>query len=189
MPTIEGRWTDWRAGALVHTGRDLDLALEGPGFFVVESPQGLLYTRNGSFHLSADGRLLTADGYELVTVEPQRIRADPRLAIEIAADGTVSQQGRALGRLRLAAASVTGAAALEKRAGAYFAWNPQAGPAATPQETLVRQSYLESSNSDPAASAARLIHLLRQFESLQKASQLGGEMNRRASEELARVSG
>jgi flagellar basal body rod protein FlgG len=188
MPLVEGRWTDWRPGTLVNTGRELDLALEGPGFFVAESPQGVLHTRNGSLRLSPAGLLLTRDGFELVTVEPQRIRADPNLPLEIATDGAVSQQGRLLGHLRLEAAAGSGAAALEKRSGAYFAWNPAAGQAVTPRETVVRQGHLETSNSDAAASSARLIHLLRQFESLQKATQLGAEMNRRASEDLARVS-
>ena len=50
-------------GVLQTTGNPLDVALSGKGFFAVHGPSGPLYTRNGSFHLAADGKLVTADGY------------------------------------------------------------------------------------------------------------------------------
>ena len=50
--------TDFSQGKLVHTGRTLDLALSGPGFFTIETPQGPLYTRNGLFHVDANGQPL-----------------------------------------------------------------------------------------------------------------------------------
>jgi len=53
--------TDFTQGIMERTGEPLDVALEGAGFFVVEGPAGPLYTRNGTFHVDADGQLLTAD--------------------------------------------------------------------------------------------------------------------------------
>ena len=183
LPLIQSRWSDLRQGVLVTTDNPLDLALVGPGNFVVDGPNGPLYTRNGSFRLQKDGRLTTADGYELSTVEPRRIRANPLRSIEIATDGAVRQDGQVLGHLQIAGA--VGPEALEKRAGAYFSLSSPtpvpAGPA-----TEVRQGMLEASNTNPAESAIRLISVLRQFESLQRAVQLGSEMNKHAVEEVAR---
>src|SRR5512135_2791674 len=56
--------TDFSSGALKQTGNPLDLALDGKGFFVVDTPQGKGYTRQGNFHLDGSGRLVTAGGFK-----------------------------------------------------------------------------------------------------------------------------
>jgi flagellar basal-body rod protein FlgF len=185
LPFVESRWTDLRQGVLQSTGNPLDLALSGSGFFVVDGPTGALYTRNGSLQVTRDGRLTTKDGYELQTVEPRRIRADPNLPIEVGEDGTVCQQGQELGHLKLAGAPAQ--EKISKRDGVYFSWVAPAGETSAAAKATIRQGALESSNTSPAASAVRLVNLLRQFESLQRAIQLGGEMNRRSIEDVART--
>src|ERR1051325_1475953 len=65
MPLIERPWIDFSQGTLHATGNPLDLALSGKGFFAVNGPSGVLYTRNGNFRLSASGVLETAEGYPL----------------------------------------------------------------------------------------------------------------------------
>lgn len=185
LPLVESRWTDLRQGVLQSTGNPLDLALSGAGFFAVDGPAGPLYTRNGSLQISRDGRLTTKDGYELQTVEPRRIRADPKIAIEVSEDGTVRQQGQELGRLKLANAPEP--EKISKRDGVYFSWVVPPGSAEASAQAEIRQGALEASNTSPAGSAVRLVNLLRQFESLQRAIQLGGEMNRRAVEDVART--
>jgi flagellar basal-body rod protein FlgF len=185
LPLVESRWTDLRQGVLQSTGNPLDLALSGPGFFVVDGPGGPLYTRNGSLQITRDGRLTTKDGYELQTVEPRRIRADPKIELEVSEDGTVRQQGQELGRLKLASAPEQ--EQVSKRDGVYFSWVAPSGAAQAPATAEIRQGALEASNTSPAGSAVRLVNLLRQFESLQRAIQLGGEMNRRAIDDVARA--
>lgn len=184
LPVVQARWTDLRQGVLVQTGGALDLALEGPGHLAVDGPSGTLFTRGGTFRIDKDGRLTTAEGYELQTIEPRRLRLDPSLPFTMGTDGTVRQQGQDLGRLKI----VDGLTAegLEKRGASYVAW---AGgtPAAAPASTLLRQGMLESSNTNPAESAVRMISVLRQFESLQRAVQMGNEMNKRSVEEVARL--
>ncbi|MFN8009155.1 MAG: flagellar hook basal-body protein [Terriglobia bacterium] len=59
---VQGSLTNFQPGPLIQTGGTLDVALEGPGFFVLDGPGGPLYTRNGNFHLSAEGKLINADG-------------------------------------------------------------------------------------------------------------------------------
>jgi len=182
LPLVEKRWTDLRQGTIQSTGNPLDLALSGPGFFVVDGPSGRLHTRDGALHLTRDGKLVTRDGYEMTTREPRRIRADSSLPVQIDTDGTVRQSGVVLGHLEIAAPP--GPDRIEKSESGYFSW---AGAAASPAPTEIHQGALEASNANPAEGAVRLVNLLRQFESLQRAIQIGAEMNRRAVEDVART--
>ena len=63
LPVIERQWTDFAQGSLTPTGNPLDLALNGKGFFVANSPSGPIYTRDGSFQISKQGELETLEGY------------------------------------------------------------------------------------------------------------------------------
>ena len=93
---------DFSAGKLNNTGKPYDLALAGDGFFVVQGPNGLLYTRNGQFRLSGDGRLTTADGY------PLQLQGGGDLilhggTLKVLEDGSVSENGEAIGQLAVTA--------------------------------------------------------------------------------------
>ncbi|MFN3322182.1 MAG: flagellar hook-basal body protein [Bryobacteraceae bacterium] len=187
-PVIERQWTDFSQGTLTPTGNPLDLALSGKGFFAVTGPQGPLYTRNGSFRLSAEGVLENQHGYPVrsATGEPGRpIVLDPALPVEVGPDGVVQQNGVVIDRIELV--DFAGPEALAKREGVYFhAPDPQAaqpGPAAA----QVQQGRLETANVGPAETAVRLVNVMRQFEMLHKAVTMAGEMNRRAVEEVAKV--
>lgn len=182
LPVIERHWTDFRQGALVATGNPTDLALSGPGFFVVEAPGGPLYTRNGSFRWSAEGVLVSAEGYAVRASGGGQIRSTGAGALEVTPEGLVRQGGQAIGRLEIVAFAAP--ERMSKVGGSYFRSAEAPSPASG---YVVEQGKLENSNVSAAESAVRLISVLRQFEMLQRAAMLGGEMNRRAIEELARV--
>lgn len=184
-PVIELNRTDLSQGQLTVTGSPTDLALSGTGFFQVDGPAGPLLTRSGRVQVTSDGRLTTQDGYELTTVEPQRIRANPQLPFEVDSEGVVRQQGRILGRLKIVDYDFKAQA--PKREGVYFSLDSKDIPSLKASRAEVFQGKLEASNTSPSESAVRLVGILRQFESLQKAIQLGGEMGRRAVEEVAKV--
>ena len=76
-PLIEKPWTDFSQGMLQVTDKPLDIALNGKGFFGVNGPSGPLYTRNGAFHVSSSGDVVTAEGY------PVRLAGGTTLAIAI----------------------------------------------------------------------------------------------------------
>jgi flagellar basal-body rod protein FlgF len=186
MPVIDKPWTDFSEGTLASTGNSLDLAISGKGFFVVNGPSGPLYTRNGSFRLSTRGEVQTPDGYPLLAQGGGPVTVDPSLQIEIAPDGSVHQNGREVARLNLAGFDST--SALQKRQGSYFQlMDPTIKPTSAGGEVL--QGKLESANSGPAETAVRLVNVMRQFETLQRAITIGGEMNRRSVEEVAKVTG
>lgn len=183
-PVLERHRTDPRQGVLVETRNPADLALSGEGYFLLESGEGALLTRAGRIRVSQDGRLVSPEGHEYVTVEPRRIRADPARPVEIDKDGQVWQDGAPLGRLKLVVADL---GQTSRREGLYFVLDKASLPVLQPASAAVHQGKIESSNVSPAGAGVRLIQVLRQFEALQKAIQLGGEMGRRSVEEVARV--
>jgi flagellar basal body rod protein FlgG len=184
MPNVDRHWTDFGQGSIETTGNQLDFALTGKGFFAVDGPAGPLYTRNGNFRLSPAGRMVTSEGYTLREASGQPLTLDPSRRIEVSPDGTVRQEGQVIGQLEVV--DFTSTASLGKQGKTYFR---NLDPKMKPQrsESGVEQGKLETSNTGSAESAVRLVNMMRQFEMLQRAVSIGGEMNRRAMEEVARV--
>jgi flagellar basal body rod protein FlgG len=183
LPVIEKHWTDYAQGTLNPTGAATHLALSGPGFFAVNGPSGPLYTRNGAFEVKPNGQVATQEGYPLRLAGGTPLQVQPG-TFEIAPDGTVRQADAVIGRLDIVEFAPE---ALTKQGASLFRPVDSAAAPAPARATEVHQGKLEGSNVSSAESAVRLVSLLRQFEALQKAITLGGEMNRRAIEEVARV--
>ena len=185
LPLIERPWTDFSQGELRPTGNPLDVALVGKGFFSVDGTGGPLYTRDGSFRVSAGGQLVTAEGYAVRGVDGNPIELSSSAPVEISPDGTVVQDGQTAGQI--AVVDFADPAGLSKQGHNYFRPAPELS-AATASAYEVQQGKLENSNASNAEGAIRLVSVMRQFEMLQKAAALGSEMNRKAVEEVARVS-
>jgi flagellar basal body rod protein FlgG len=184
MPLIESRWTDLTQGTLRTTGNALDLALSGNGFFTIDGPNGTLYTRNGNFRLDPAGKLVTTDGYA-VRGGAGAVTLEASLPIDIASDGSIQQGGQTVGQLSVA--SFPGAVGILKQGSNYFrAIDPDQTPAAA-TDTSVEQGKLEDSNAGSAQAAISVVGIMRQFEMLQKAAQIGNDMGKQAIEQVARV--
>jgi flagellar basal-body rod protein FlgF len=185
-PLIQQHWTDFSQGNLIKSGNETDIALSGSGFFTVNGPNGPLYTRNGSFHLTSQGVLATAEGYPVRLTNGQTVQVQPGLPMVVGRDGQVSQGGNVIGQLSIV--DFKDQHQLLKAGANYFSTSdPKVGPDA-PATAEVFQGTAETSNAAPAESAARMVTLLRSFEMLQHAIKIGTEMNRHAVEEVARVS-
>ena len=191
LPNVERNWIDFSQGTLKETGNPFDVGLAGRGFLSADSPTGILYTRNGTLRLSAAGVLETADGYPVRANTPNgRIQATPgadAAVLLIQKDGSVLQGGQVLGRLTLT--DWPKPETLEKQGGTYFRLVDSTLRPVAATGVEVYQGRLENSNTGPADAAVRLVGVLRQFEMLQKAVNLGAEMNRRAVEDVARLTG
>jgi flagellar basal-body rod protein FlgF len=185
MPVVERAWTDFSQGPLSSTGNPLDLALTGKGFFSVDGPSGALYTRNGNFRLAADGKLTTEDGYAVRGAGGTSLKLAGAGPIDISGDGTILQDGSAVGQLDIA--DFTSTAGLVKQGKNYFRATDALLRAAPAQGVSVAQGQLEGSNAGSAEAAVRLISVMRQFEMLQKAVTLGAEMNLLAIQQVAKV--
>jgi flagellar basal-body rod protein FlgF len=189
VPVVEKNWTDFSQGTVRLTGNPTDLALQGKGFFAVNAPSGTLYTRNGAFRVSSAGVLTNSDGYTVRAVTTGKpIAVDPALPITIAADGTVTQAGQPVAKLEVV--DFDKPETLSKQGGNYFRAPNTTDPALLPRAsttTEVQQGKLESSNVGTAESTVRLVNIMRQFEMLQHAVTIAADMNKQATQEVARV--
>ncbi len=184
LPVIERQWTDFSQGTLLPTGNPLDLALTGPGFFVVKSAAGPLYTRNGNFQLSKEGQLETQQGYAVEDDKGQPIQLDPAQRVDISADGVVRQQGQEIAQI--AVVDFSKISGLAKRDGTYFQIDSNVVAPNPAKDTQVKQATLENSNVPAAEAAVRLVGVLRQFEMLQRAVSLGTQMDK-SIQDIAKV--
>jgi len=168
-------------GALKQTGRVLDLAIQGEGFFAVRLPDGRTgYTRDGQFSLDAQGRLVTAAGYPLIW--EGQIPTDAT-AIEIDRDGTVRiQQGQTwnvAGRIGLS--RFINPSALQEFGSNVWLETPASGPAQNGTAGNARfgqivSRALEQSNVNLAEEIAHLISLQRNFQMSVRAFQQTDQM-------------
>lgn len=184
MPIVERNWSDLSQGTLLETGNMSDLALATPGFFVVQTSSGPLYTRTGHFRVSKKGVLETREGYAVLGAGNQPVRLDPARPFVVSTSGQISQDGAAAGALQIL--DINQVDALTKRGGTYFSVSPQAkaSPAGDPQ---VVQGKVESSNVESSSAAVKLVGVLRQFEMMQRAVRIASEMGRQAVEQVAKV--
>ena len=184
MPVVQRNWTDFSQGSLVPTGSSTDVALESTGFFVVNTPSGPLYTRNGHFTVAKSGQLETQEGYAVSGSNGKPILLDPNRDVTITPAGEVQQNGAVVAQLAI----MDGAKldAIEKRGAGYFRFSPDTKlQAATSPH--VAQGKLEMSNVTPAYSAVKLVNVMRSFEMLQRAVTMASDMDRRVIEEVAKV--
>lgn len=189
LPLVENRWTDFSQGTLLATGNPLHLGLSGKGFFALNGPAGTVYSRSGSFQISKSNQLESPEGYTLRNVldEGRPIKVDPAREIVIGKNGTVRQGGQVIGRIEMGEIpSATDAVA--KLGSTYFALTSGSRMAVPPASTEILQGQLEQSNVPVADTAVRLVSVMRQFEMLQKAMNIGSQMSKEAIQEVARVS-
>jgi flagellar basal-body rod protein FlgF/flagellar basal-body rod protein FlgG len=173
---------DLASGNLQPTGNPLDLALAGEGFFAVDTPAGVRYTRQGNFRISVAGQLVTAEGHRVLGESGPLLLAGG--APMVGGDGTLSVKGAVAGKLRLVQFPAGTNLTAESNA-LYAAPENTALPAKT---TQVLGGTLESSNVQPLAALAALITVQRQAEMMQRAITLfHTEFHRIAATELPRV--
>lgn len=187
LPVVERQWTDFSQGTLTNTGNPLDVALSGRGFFTMNGPNGVLYTRNGNFKIAPSGEIVSSEGYSLraAGMNGKPIRVGSSKPIEISADGTVTQDGQTLGQFEIVDFKST--ESLKKLTGAAFQNTDPTNLPVSATNVRVQQGKVETSNVTVPEAAMRLVGVMRQFEMLQKAVTLDSEMDRSGIQEVARV--
>jgi len=181
---LGGSQLDLSQGNLERTGNDLDLGIEGRGFFAIQTANGPMFTRNGNFHVSPKGELVTSAGDRVLGTDdrPIPIVGAP---VSVGPDGTISVNGALAGQLKVV--DFAPGTPLESAGNTYYsAPDKTAIPAA---QASVQQGMLESSNVNPVASSIELITVQRYAELMQRAlTMFHTDMNQVAAQELPRVS-
>jgi len=154
--------TDLTQGPLQQTGNPLDFALDGSGFFAVQTGNGTSYTRDGQFAIDGSGRLITDTGNPVLGTNNKPIVVGNSNNISVSPEGLVTSNGETVGQLKIV--SLTNPA---KQGDTLWSGTPGAKPA----NTTVDQGYLEGSGVQPAEAMVDMIVSLRAYESSQRVLQ------------------
>ena len=214
---VDGTYTDFRQGNLRVTHSPLDVALEGPGFLEVSTPNGVRYTRQGSLKLAMDGRLVTSDGNPVLASGPGGVAANAQpgqgglatqggVAVErnpaaeaarfisLRDQGThfsINEAGEiyAGGELvaRLSVVEFPDSRKLRKVGGSLFQNSDGANNPAQGAKTRVHQGVLEGSNVNPVEEMTRLIQANRLFEHDLKALKTYGDLLGREANDIGKL--
>jgi len=172
---------DLRPGSLRATGGQLDLALEGPGYFCIQTPDGEAYTRAGGFQIDPSRRLVTTEG-NLVLGEsgPLRITGS---SVQVTVSGEVVADGAQVGRLKIV--ELPAQAQVEKLGKGLL--RLVSGAARPSASARVQQGYLEEANVNAVGELVAMISSLRAFEASQRALQATDQTLDRAIHEVGRA--
>lgn len=140
------------------TQNPLDLAINGPGFFVVRTATGLAYTRDGQFSLDAKGNLVTSRGDFVLDQAGKPIQLNPDLPVSVNSQGVVSQNGKVVATLALTNLSGANLQAIGD--------NLYQGGARLPFTGQVEQSALNTSNVNLPEAMVQLIDAQSRYQSL-----------------------
>ena len=160
MATANIRNTSLVQGALTQTAGTLDFAIEGEGFFLIETPAGERLTRAGNFAVSAEGDLVTNDGFRVLDAGGAPVFIPPDAGeVGVSADGTVSANGRPLTQIGLV--KPIDKLDLIREDGVMFRTEGGSEPVL---DGRILQGFLEGANVDPVGQIARMIEVQRAYE-------------------------
>lgn len=164
---------NFQDGAIVADGDQTHLALQGQGFFVVETNNGPMLSRSGAFTLNNAGQLVTSSGQPVLNTQGGSISIPPGESIQITGSGElIASESGSMGHIKV----VTGhAIPIDQNLWAAT------GDVVDATEFSITQGALEGSNVDPMAMMVDLIEASRHFEAFQKAMQASDELDQRAN--------
>lgn len=172
---------DWSAGILEETGNPLDLAINGEGFFTVETEEGLAVTRNGAFQVDAEGYLVNSHGQHVLgTSGPIFLGTSD---FQVASDGTITIEGEYVDRLLIT--QVANLQGLRKGGhDLYYLTAEAQAQELEPQQVKVQQGYLEKPNINVVNEIIDLLAVRRVYEACQKVIQAQDEVLAKGASEI-----
>ena len=152
--------TDDAQGPLSPTGGTFDFAIEGEGFFLIETPTGQMLTRAGSFTPSAEGELVAPDGARLLDAGGAPVFVPPDAhSVSLASDGTLSADGTPITQIGLVQPADPNE--MNRRAGVRF---EVAGEILPAENAVILQGFVENSNVNAISQLARMVEVQRAYE-------------------------
>ena len=177
---------DLSSGDLMATGNNLDVAITGSGFFAVETPNGVRYTRSGNFALNTQGEIVTKDGMKVLSTSNSPIVVGEG-KVDVQDGGIVSVDGNEVGTLKVV--SFPDAARLQKEGAQRYVWNGAANEVQTVPDPQVSGGHLERSNVNTIDEMVHLMSAYREFEAVQRSLRtMMTDMNSKLIQELGRLS-
>lgn len=175
-----GMMRDFSPGPIAPTGRDLDLAIEGNGWFALQTPQGERYSRNGAMEIDAQGFLVNGEGFRVLGADGPIQFGENEIDIDFAKDGTITTNLGPRGKLRVVRFNNLGA--LEKVGSNMFMSMEQ--PIAAPT-ARISQGTIEKSNVRPVVQLTRMMEVTRAYTSLANVMERQQDMRTNAIRKLA----
>ena len=184
-------YTDLRSGPIRETGNRFDLSINGKGFFCVQTPRGIQYTRRGDFGINAEGTMVTQEGWPVlgdggeITIESEADFSDPQRHEFIVDDqGNVAVDGSTVGKLRIVDFETPDA--LMKVGGTYFRPRSDTMTGSEAGDYRISQGTLEHSNVNAVEMMTELIEVHRGYESYQKIIRAVDEVNKTTINEIGK---
>jgi flagellar basal-body rod protein FlgF len=175
--------TDFSAGPIRYTGNELDVALETPGFFKIQTPRGIRYTRDGAFKLDVDGTLVTHNGDPVlgqngpITINGKNVAIEP--------DGGVLVDNEPVDTISVV--DFRNLDLVKKEGSSYYVFQGKERDIFTAENISVQNGYIEQSNVNPTGEMVKMVMSLRIFESAQKAIQFMDEITSKMVNEVGRL--
>ncbi len=177
--------TDHAPGNFMTTGNTFDLAISGEGFFVIDTPQGLRYTRNGNFYRTAEGDLVTSNGQAVLSRQGRPINIPPEAErIVITTAGEIFADGAQVDQLGFVEFGPDRRAVLKQGDSLFY---PQEGAEPVPATGTIEQGVLERSNSNVVSEMVELINNYRIYEANSKAVTTQDQMLDHSVNEVGRL--
>ncbi len=179
-----GTYRDQAQGALRSTDRDLDVAINGKGYFSFETPGGVRYGRNGQFNLGPNGDLRTREGHRLLNADGEGINLPANVQrVKFMRDGAVLADNQQIAQIQLV--TFQNPQGLVSTADGLF--RSDEGPGAPAEDSTLEQGFLERSNVNSVFEIVHMLEIQRDHNSTHKMT--SGEHDRltRAIREIGRV--
>ena len=198
---VDGSYTLHEQGQLSPTGNAFDNALNGPGFFEVLTPNGVRYTRKGNFTINNEGKLVTDQGFLLLSKSPPPVAgADGKLTLTVPPESrsiaignnkfSISLDGQVFSGSNKAAdlslTEFTDIHALRKEGSSLFINQDQKNIKVGEGKTSVHQGFVEQSNVNAVSEMSALINANRTFESIQRVIKTYDTMSGKAVNEISK---
>lgn len=178
-------YVDYSQGSFMSTENPFDLALTGEGFFVVNSPSGTLYTRNGEFKLTPEGKLVTSDGFAVKGMNDEIIIEDVEHANDLFINeyGELIMQGRIIDKLEIV--NLDNLHNLKKFGNNFYKYEGEIKDLGF--EGRVVQGYLEESNVDSVTEMVKMISNYRHYETAQRVLRTYDELLGMSVNQIAKI--
>lgn len=180
---VDETFTDFSQGSFKKTDNPFDIAIQGDGFFKIETPQGVRYTRNGTFAVSNDNKLVTVDGYKVLDENNNEITISGT-NFKVNDSGTIFANDTEVAKLAVIEIDSKQIEKTEKTFYKSINQNIQENKA---QNASLHQGFLETSNVNPIEEMVNLISLHRTFELNTRLIETYGELNRKSAGDVGRI--